>query len=297
MKRLFLLLICAACIITLCACRDKITPEADNNPAKENNPSITEGVTPSPTGTPTTEGVTPSPTGTPTDEPEPKSAFSEAIAYVRANATTDKAEQVGTIPVVDDMNWLFGKLLGIGRDFSIIEGSDGGETSIVAMLHAVSAPAIRKMSEDMYYLMFKDKSGNVFYQFLSEQNGLSFLVGYGVMLTGAPKKYEDFQKIEKGSTLSDVLKIDDVARAYYHLYCEIGTPSEGTIEIRKESSRNPYHTVHYLQDGLLIYYYEAINESGDLVITDIYFSADYKKQDSHGREIDYRINELDYPRR
>ena len=55
--------------------------------------------------------------------------------------------------------------------------------------------------------------------------------------------------------------------------------------------------MHYLQDGLLIYYYEAINESGDLVITDIYYSADYKKQDSHGREIDYRINELDYPRR
>ena len=185
MKRLFLLLICAACIISLCACGDKITPEADNNPAKENNPSITEG-------------VTSSPTGTPTDEPEPKSAFSEAIAYVRANATTDKAEQVGTIPVVDDMNWLFGKLLGIARDFSVIEGCDGGETSIIAMLRAVSAPAIRKMSEDMYYLMFKDKSGNVFYQFLSEQNGLSFLVGYGVMLTGAPKKYEDFQKIEKG---------------------------------------------------------------------------------------------------
>ena len=269
-------------ICSFCACGKQNVPDADKTPAKNESSSITNT-------------ATPSSSITPTGDPEKKTAFSEAIDFVRTNAKTDAAERVGVIPVIDDENWLFGKLLGIARDFSVIEGCDGGETSIVAMLRAVSAPAIRKMSEDMYYLMFKDKSGNVFYQFLSEQNGLSFLVGYGVMLTGAPKKYEDFQKIEKGSTLSDVRKIDDVAAAYYHLYCELGTPSEESIAIRKESSRNPYHTVHYLQDGLLIYYYEAINEAGELIVTDIYYSTDYLKQDSHGREIDYHINELDYP--
>lgn len=283
MKRFLFSLLWAVCVVSLCACGDRFVPEKEHNQTENETSLKIEEVTPSPSS------------NTPTSEPKRKDAFSEAIDFVRKTAKTDKAERFAVIPVIDDKNWLFGELLGIARDFSVIEGSDGGDTSIVAMLRAVSAPAIRKMSEDMYYLMFKDKSGNVVYQFLSEQNGLSFLVGYGVMLTGAPKKYEDFQKIEKGSTLSDVRKIDDVAAAYYHLYCELGTPSEGTIEIRKESSRNPYHTVHYLQDGLLIYYYEAINEAGELIVTDIYYSTDYLKQDSHGREIDYHINELDYP--
>ena len=55
--------------------------------------------------------------------------------------------------------------------------------------------------------------------------------------------------------------------------------------------------MHYLQDGILVIYYESMNEEGDLVVTRMDHSGDYRMTDVLGRELDYSINPLDYPKR
>ena len=227
----------------------------------------------------------------PTYEPTKVWTYTEAIDFVRSNAQKNQNAALFTIPT---LSYYDVALMSIYRRFDVWETSGSMPYGITSMLASVVNPGIRKMSDDMYYLVFDTETNIRTYLFLSEQNGLSGLVGYAVELAGQPKQHADFQSIGNGSTMAEVVAIDESARLYYRFFCEEGIPSEGTISVRRES-QNPYFTLHYLQDGILFYFYEALDEDGNLIVTDSYYSSDYKKTDCFGREIDYHINPLDYP--
>ena len=265
MKRLLVVLCMLFVIGCACGCGDRPLPKVNADYET--------------TSTPVQRGDSPSPTKEdrpyPTYEPTKVWTYTEAIDFVRSNAQKNQNAALFTIPT---LSYYDVALMSIYRRFDVWETSGSMPYGITSMLASV----VNTETNIRTYL------------FLSEQNGLSGLVGYAVELAGQPKQHADFQSIGNGSTMAEVVAIDESARLYYRFFCEEGIPSEGTISVRRES-QNPYFTLHYLQDGILFYFYEALDEDGNLIVTDSYYSSDYKKTDCFGREIDYHINPLDYP--
>ena len=54
-------------------------------------------------------------------------------------------------------------------------------------------------------------------------------------------------------------------------------------------------SIHYLQNGILVVYYEDMNDNGELIVTKTEYSENYKLTDYVGREVNYRIAPIDLP--
>ena len=301
MKKTKLIMISFMLALILAACDDTWKPQESitgEETIKEDGDSLRTNEN-TPTQVPTS---TITPTLTPTIPPLSKEqllamTYSEVADYIRLTALSDEMTAL-RVMVYDNELWE-GGLLGkscsyhIGKDFGVTETHSNDISSIRGVLIRYPGTVLRKMPEDMYYMAFESESGDRVYYFASEKTELRTMIGLPVLICGELKKYSDFAGITLGCTLDDVLMVDSTVEEYYDFYYHIQTPNEGNLWAGTKALR--YTTVHYLEDGILVFGYGALNESGKLVITEIKYSPEYTLTDCRGRDIVYKINPLDLP--
>lgn len=315
MKRGWRIVICVILAGLLCGCEDAPSDTA-RRPTESGMESTPSEGSPQTTAEPVTDG--PTDPVTPTNPEPPTPSVTEAVRVrpdplskeeIRSMLTTDIAEYIRNNALCDDTARLevkiydrdtwYGSLLGqnrfvrLGIDAGVFENYGNGVTLLQSVLYNYPEAEFRKMPDGMYYTAFESRDGDRLFWFGTEQNNLFALAGYPVLIHGPLKKYADFQNVTEGCTLRDVLECDATVKDYYDLFYQHSTINENSLRANKTTLR--YTTVHYLTDGILVFAYGAINEKGELVVTEIRYSPDYTLQDCRGREIIYRINPADLP--
>ena len=300
MKKTKLIMISFMLALILASCGDtwKTQENISGEENVKNDGERLETIDNTPTGVPI---VTITPTLTPTIQPLSQEeilslSLSEVADYVRKSALSDECIAL-EVKVYDDEFWeerLVGKgrPYHIGVDFGAFERSGRGTSLVQTFLYMYPETKARKMPNGMYYMAYASESGGRVYYFASEKNDLRALIGLPVLICGKLKKYSDFESISLGCTLDDVLAIDSTIEDYYDLFYH-RMYIKDSMWVATNVLR--YTTVHYLEDGILVYGYGALNDSGKLVITEIKYSPEYTLTDCRGRDIVYKINPLDLP--
>ena len=301
MKKTKLIMISFMLTLILAACDDtwKTQENISGEENVKNDGERLETIDNTPTGVPI---VTITPTLTPTIQPLSQEeilslSLPEVADYVRKSALSDECIAL-EVKVYDDEFWeerLVGKgrPYHIGVDFGAFERSGRGTSLVQTFLYMYPETKARKMPNGMYYMAYASESGGRVYYFASEENDLRALIGLPVLICGKLKKHSDFESITIGCTLDDVLAIDSTVEDYYDLFYHWMQPNKDSMWAATNVLRHT--TVHYLEDGILVYGYGALNDSGKLVITEIKYSPEYTLQDCRGRDIVYKINPLDLP--
>lgn len=160
--------------------------------------------------------------------------------------------------------------------------------------------ALRKTSDGRQYLVIGWENGCRWYVFLMYSNGLYFArYGHAVIVKDI-HSYEDFKDVKIGDTIDAVCAVDSVAEQYKAWAAEcFDEGSEYSASRLREMDRceangMPFSSIHYLSDGILVFQYHR-NENNEMVISNIIYSEDYILPDAMGRDINYRILDVDLP--
>ena len=206
-----------------------------------------------------------------------------------------------TIPVYDESMVLYNgepqffPYLRLGWDLSIYDSMTGdAPTCFQFFSQHFPNCAIRDRGDGSYYIVLDTDTGKRMFIFYDASNRLITPVGYAVVVDGNYKRKEDFDSIAVGSTISEIIAIDNLAEVYRHMYMDI-------YQMTPDNARNQgqygmaCRSIHYLQNGILVVYYEDMNDNGELIVTKTEYSENYKLTDYVGREVNYRIAPIDLP--
>lgn len=205
-----------------------------------------------------------------------------------------------TIPVYDEAMVLYmGEpanygYVRLGWDMSVFNMSDSYLTFTNFYKYFPDC-AIREREDGSYYVALQTQGGKRMFVFYDESNRLITPIGYAVVTDENAKRKSDFDNITIGSTMSEVETVDDLTSVYRHVFIDMYRYTPENIKWCAENDGWACCSVHYLLDGILIFTYGEMNESGDLVVTDIRYSENYSLTDCMGRSINYRINPTDLP--
>ena len=154
-------------------------------------------------------------------------------------------------------------------------------------------PCREKTCND-FYLMYRMENNYRLYQFFSyPANGCTRPVGYGLVV-GKVHTSSDFERLKKGDSIDDVIKIDDVASLYKEYFLKQVNYNTDRAKAEEEDG-NSICSLHYLNDGLIKIEY-TMKEEGKLIIKDIEYFSNWVMKDSEGREVEYQIFDVDLPK-
>lgn len=264
----------------------KITPEPEVSAVSE--------VTKAPE--PTTE-----PTEVPTNEPtEAPTAEPTEVPTAAPTNTPEPGLQKLDVPVYpDEQLFMVNSIVELGFDASSCYDAMLIWNTLKNLLEEYPTGAIRKASTGEEYLIYESESGYREYVFLELQPyGNDITKGYPLVI-GEVHSFKDFEHLNKGDTIDDVAKVDDIAALYKRKFIEFDLilpyPNSGYI-----SGKRFVSTIHYLTDGILKIKYSLL-EDGTFVIADIIHSPDYtliyEDWDAWDVVTNYRIEPIDLPKK
>ncbi len=199
------------------------------------------------------------------------------------------------IPVYseDDLIFKKGNYVFIAKDASSYRALDGCPTSSLSMLMRYPTQALRQRDADTIYLVYDMDTGNRLFLFLTSEYNYDAYYGFPIILSGSIKSFNDFSSLKPGDSIERVIEIDPLTSIYKRAILE--KMEVNVIAVENLAKRGtPVTSVHYLNDGLLLIEY-SMPEEGNLVISDIKYSKDYKYTDCLGYTIDYTILDCDIP--
>ena len=175
---------------------------------------------------------------------------------------------------------------------------------LAGLIDQYTMAAFRKTSDKKAYFVIGWENGNRWYSFLKDNNGeFAIREGFSIIINEV-HAYDDFKNIKIGDTIDDVCAVDSVAELYKSWAeqawvedPEIGHDYLENISFMMKANEEkgaPFSSIHYLSDGILLFQYHR-NENNEMVIKNIIYSEDYKLPDMLGREVDYRILDIDLP--
>ena len=235
------------------------------------------------------------PTAVPTDEPT--EAPTEKPTEAPTNTTEPKMEKLD-IPVYPDEELFMTRFyVELGFDMSKCYHRGIIINYLQNVLGELPTDARRKASTGEEYLIYESESGYREYVFLELQpNGNDITKGYPLVI-GEVHSFMDFEHLNKGDTIDEVAKVDDIAALYKRKFIEFDLilpyPNSGYV-----SGKRFVSTIHYLTDGILKIKYSLL-EDGTFVIADIIHSPDYtliyEDWDAWDVVTNYRIEPIDLP--
>lgn len=214
----------------------------------------------------------------------------ETVASIKDMQAIPTDEALSGIPVYDEDDLIFG-FHWLGKDMSPYSYTNTLPNSIAGMLMEYPGGAIRKLDDGRAYLVYDSDKGTRMFIFMDENIGYMASVGFPVVI-GERLSFADFEGLKPGDTIDDVCGIDPIGELYRD-YLERNGFTKTVLDSYSAHGR-PYSSVHYLEDGLLIIEY-SMDDSGDLIVSNIVFDEDRKVENVLGREVDYSICETDLP--
>ncbi len=206
-------------------------------------------------------------------------------------AEVEKAESGDVeIPVYLEDELLFNNdgifELGIDNTSNI---SGIGYTLSSRIISKFPTSAIRKRSDNSVYMMYDTETGyRLYLQYISDDDYF-FNLGYPVVLKKM-LSYKDFSKLKKDDPIEKVEAIDPVTTLYKRAIEESNPQYTARIGV----SSLPNVSFHYLKDGLLKIQYKLL-EDGSFSIFRITFTEGHALKDVQGNLINYEINKEDLP--
>ena len=289
MKRFICTILAALIVLSLfssCTPREqsaaKVTPEPEFTAVAKFTEAPTSELTEVPTNEPTeapTAVPTAVPTAAPTNTPEPKLEKLDVPVYT------------------DEQLFMVNSIAELGFDASSCYDAMLIRNTLKNLLEEYPTGAIRKASTGEEYLIYESESGYREYVFLELQPyGNDITKGYPLVI-GEVHSFKDFEHLNKGDTIDDVAKVDDIAALYKRKFIEFDLilpyPNSGYV-----SGKRFVSTIHYLTDGILKIKYSLL-EDGTFVIADIIHSPDYtliyEDWDAWDVITNYRIEPIDLP--
>ena len=240
-------------------------------------------------------------------EPTTEPVLTELPTEVQTEARIEAPTEVPTeapglqkldVPVYpDEQLFMVNSIAELGFDASSCYDAMLIRNTLKNLLEEYPTGAIRKASTGEEYLIYESESGYREYVFLELQpNGNNITKGYPLVI-GEVHSFKDYEHLNKGDTIDDVAKVDDVAALYKRRFIEFDLilpyPNSGYV-----SGKRFVSTIHYLTDGILKIKYSLL-EDGTFVIADIIHSPDYtliyEDWDAWDVVTNYRIEPIDLP--
>ena len=162
-----------------------------------------------------------------------------------------------------------------------------GEDVVLADIAAdIGIECLRKTGTGSLYSVHQVKQGGNLYMFYT--NFPDFPDYHGVVQWFYVQKrltYQDFSRIQEGSTIDDVEKADPVTQIFENLY---------HADTAYWDALGGFQSWHYLRDGILKFTYKS--KDGKLTVTEKNFRDDFKivRVTSRDEEFDGRILEMDW---
>lgn len=200
------------------------------------------------------------------------------------------------IPVYYEEDLLFktdGKFY-LNRDFCFYENQNAHMTYTGGIMEAYPDPAIREREYGSLYFIYDTDTGYRLFLFFTYENDLQDPIGFPVVIKEL-LSYNDFSGLKIGDPIEDVEAIDSVATLHKKLIIDVwNLDPVGAAGHAKDGY--PCTSIHYLSDGILKIEYEML-EGQKLVISNMVFNENYVLENARGKDINYKINEIDLPTR
>lgn len=217
--------------------------------------------------------------------------FYEVIFKKKVSAS-EKKELI--IPIYDEEDLFFKTdgLFYLNRDFCFYENQNAHMTYTGALMEAYPDAAIREREDNSLYFVYDTNTGYRLFLFFSNENALQDPIGFPVVIKNL-RPYDDYAMLKIGDSIENVEAIDSVATLHKQLIIDVWDLEPAGAAFHAKNGY-PCTGVHYLSDGILKIEYEML-EGQKLIISNMVFSENYILKNALGKNINYRINELDIP--
>ena len=227
------------------------------------------------------------------DNLEPWLKAEEADAVAVSDPNTDITDR---IPVYYEDELLFNTngSFDLGTDACIYDGFSYVPNASGKLLAYYPTDAIRDRGDGTYYAIYDTDTGYRLFLFFKNVNGQLYLQGYPIVLSELLDMVGLGQEdISVGDSIEWVASKDPMTNLYIKMYRDVFDIDYKSAKAKKEHGL-PLCSIHYLEDGLLKFEYEMM-ENGELKVSNIIYSEDRKLDDAIGNEVDYNILDIDLP--
>lgn len=271
MKKLVLIVLCMALVMTIAAGCEQKSAAGDKSQLQAGN------------GTGSTEQ---------TDLVQQTESSEATDATQQTEASKENLSKLN-VPVYEETELIFNSPVRLYKDVSayyLLSANTPHKKSFLMRVRPMTA--LRVLSAESSYAMYDTDTGYRMYLFFDDREGYGWMVGYPIVVKDV-LSYSDFAGLKVGDSIDKVEQTDSVTTLYKHLFLEKMdlTVRDTTMHL---NSDNPIATVHYLQDGILKIHY-AMHEEGKLVIAEIIYNEDYCLVDALDRTLNFKIKNIDLP--
>ena len=271
MKKLVLIVLCMALVMTIAAGCEQKSAAGDNSQLQADN------------GTGSTKQ---------TDLVQQTESSEATDATQQTEASEENLSKLN-VPVYEETELIFNSPVRLHKDVSNYYLLSANTPHVKTFLmRERPMTALRTLPGERSYAMYDTDTGYRMYLFFDDREGYGWMVGYPIVIKDV-LPYSAFAGLKVGDSIDRVEQIDSVTTLYKHLFLEkmTLTVKDATIYL---NSDNPLATIHYLEDGILKIHY-GMQEEGKLVIAEIIYNEDYCLVDALDRNLDFKIKNIDLP--